>query len=163
LEIEPPEAESDPTKETGRRCVNPECPAQVEEKIIWFAGRKQMDIEGLGEKTVRQIRAESKIPLSRFADIFRLAEHRDELLALGLPEDPKDRISTELGKETAPIFHAYLHSPQARKTFQELREVGVDLRSREYAPPSKRAKVAEGPFAGKTVVITGTLENYERE
>jgi DNA ligase (NAD+) len=237
LEIEPPEAEGDPSKETGRRCVNPECPAQVEEKIIWFAGRKQMDIEGLGEKTVRQIRAESKIPLGRFADIFRLAEHRDELLALermgerkvdnllagieeakgrglarvlagmgirhvgdatakalcrvfpdigalmdapepvlrpktlkeeeavalGLPEDPKERVGTELGKETAPVVHAYLHSAQAKKTFQELREVGVDLASKEYRPPSKREKAVAGPFAGKTVVITGTLEGYERE
>ena len=39
-----------PKLETARRCVNPECPAQVREKLIWLAGRKQMDIEGLGEK-----------------------------------------------------------------------------------------------------------------
>jgi DNA ligase (NAD+) len=236
VEIEPPDA--DPTRETGRRCVNPECPAQVEEKIIWFAGRKQMDIEGLGEKTVRQIRAESRVPLRSFADVFRLARHRDALLllermgekkvdnllegiesargrglarvlagmgirhvgdatakalcrvfpdidalmaapepllrpktlsedearAFGLPEDPRHRIGTELGRETAPVVYAYLHSPQARKTFEELREVGVDLSSKDYIPPAGRSHAApEGPFAGKTVVITGTLESYERE
>jgi DNA ligase (NAD+) len=87
----------------------------------------------------------------------------EEAVALGLPEDPKDRVGTELGKETAPVVHAYLHSTQAKKTFQELRAVGVDLSSKDYRRPSKRAKVVEGPFAGKTVVITGTLEGYERE
>lgn len=100
VEIEPPEARDDPVLETERRCVNPECPAQIREKLIWFAGRKQMDIEGLGEKTVDQIRATHlptddprraelgvpadvpRIPLDSFADIFRLKEHREALLRL---------------------------------------------------------------------------------
>lgn len=81
VEIEPPEGETDPLLETARRCVNPECPAQVREKLIWFAGRKQMDIEGLGEKTVDQIR-ESSIPLNSFADVFRLGEHKAALVQL---------------------------------------------------------------------------------
>jgi DNA ligase (NAD+) len=76
------EREGDDGEETGRRCVNPECPAQVREKLVWFTARNQMDIEGLGEKTIDQIRQESEIPLTHFADIFRLAEHRDALLAL---------------------------------------------------------------------------------
>src|SRR5262245_42837164 len=82
VEVEPPEAAKDPAQETERRCVNPECPAQVREKLIWFAGRKQMDIEGLADKTVDQIRTESKIPLATFADIFHLKDHRAALLEL---------------------------------------------------------------------------------
>lgn len=82
VEIEPPEGEADPLLETTRRCVNPECPAQVREKLIWFAGRKQMDIEGLGEKTVDQIRESPRIPLNSFADVFRLASHRSALIEL---------------------------------------------------------------------------------
>jgi len=81
VEIEPPEGVDDPSLETGRRCVNPECPAQIREKLIHFAGRNQMDIEGLGEKTIDLILA-SEIPLSSFADIFGLHEHREELLGL---------------------------------------------------------------------------------
>jgi DNA ligase (NAD+) len=235
VEIEPPEGTENPALETGRRCVNPECPAQVYEKLVWFAGRKQMDIEGLGEKTVEQVRAESRIPLNSFADIFRLKDHRDELLALermgekkvnnllegieqakerglsrvlagmgirhvgdvtakmmarqfkdidalleaderllrqkslsrdearelGLPEEPADRPETGLGKETAPVVHEYLHSKVARHTFDQLRKVGVDLTSKEYAPAGAKPK-ATGPFAGKTVVLTGGLENFER-
>ncbi|MCB9840873.1 MAG: NAD-dependent DNA ligase LigA, partial [Phycisphaeraceae bacterium] len=82
VEVEPPESADNPEIETARRCVNPECPAQVREKLIWFAGRKQMDIEGLGESTIDQIRATDAIPLNAFADIFRLDQHREALLAL---------------------------------------------------------------------------------
>jgi DNA ligase (NAD+) len=196
-----------------------------------------MDIEGLGEKTIHQIRSEPKIPLDSFADIFHLHEHKDELLKLermgekkvqnllegieqaksrglarvlagmgirhvgdatakllarrfkdldellaaeepelrpkamtkeeaaryGLPLDPKDRVSTELGTTTAPVVYAYLHSKVARHTFEELRGAGVDLESKDYRPARKGAPGGEGSFAGKTMVITGTLDSYERE
>ncbi|HYE03133.1 MAG TPA: NAD-dependent DNA ligase LigA [Phycisphaerales bacterium] len=81
VEVEPPEAAADPTLETQRRCINPECPAQVREKLVWFAGRRQMDIEGLGEKTIDQIRA-AGLPLNSFADVFRLHRCRAALLEL---------------------------------------------------------------------------------
>ncbi len=238
VEVEPPEAAGAPALETMRVCVNPECPAQVREKLIWFAGRKQMDIEGLGEKTIDQVRCEGRVPLNTFADIFRLHEHREALLALdrmgekkvdnllagiedakrrglsrvlagmgirhvgdstarslgklfpdihallaasepalrpkacskseaaalGLPPDPKDRPETGLGKDTAPAVHAYLHSPAARKAFADLEALGVSLSSTEYVQPgTPGAARANTPFSGKTVVITGTLEKYERE
>ena len=79
----PDPANATPESESARRCVNPECPAQVREKLVWFCGRKQMDIEGLGEKTIDLIRAEApEVPLNAFADIFRLGEHRAKLLVL---------------------------------------------------------------------------------
>lgn len=234
VEIEPPEALDDPILETTRRCVNPECPAQIREKLIWFAGRNQMDIEGLGESTIDLIRATDSIPLEHFADIFRLKEHRDELIGLermgpkkvdnmlggierakgaglarvlagmgirhvgtatakqlarlmpdldallaaaewqlrpktlnkteaiarGLPGDPRDRPETGLGKLTAPVFYAYLHSKPAQDTFKRLRTVGVDLTSKDYRPPDASARAH--PLAGKTVVLTGTLDGIAR-
>lgn len=81
LEIEPSEAQDDPTLETTRRCMNPECPAQIREKLVWFAGRKQMDIDGLGESTIDLIRT-TDIPLNHFADIFDLHNHREALMEL---------------------------------------------------------------------------------
>lgn len=239
IEVEPPELEErgeyESKEETARLCVNPECPAQIREKLVWFAGRGRMDIDGLGEKTMDQIRG-SAVPLERFADIFHLHERRDELIALermgekkvdnllasieaakgrgmarvlaamgirhvgdataralarlfpdiesliaadeaalrpktlkkdeavayGLPEDPKDRPSTMLGRDTAPAVHAYLHSKQARATFEALAAVGVDLTSHEYKTAGA-GDAAGSPFAGKTVVLTGALESFTRQ
>lgn len=38
-----------PDGEAVRRCVNPDCPAKVKGRLGYFASRKAMDIEGLGE------------------------------------------------------------------------------------------------------------------
>lgn len=87
--------------------------------------------------------------------------NKTEAVELGFDPDPKDRPETGLGKDTAPIVHAYLHSKPAKKAFDALRKVGVDLSSHDYKKPgAKPAK--DSPFAGKTIVLTGTLESYER-
>jgi DNA ligase (NAD+) len=86
---------------------------------------------------------------------------KDDAKALGFPEDPSGRPETGLGKDTAPVVHAYLHSPAARRTFEELAKAGVDLSSKDYVVPGK-VTAATGPFAGKTIVLTGTLDHFER-
>lgn len=235
VEVEPAEAADNPALETARRCVNPECPAQMREKLVWFTGRKQMDIEGLGEKTIDQIRA-SAVPLNSFADIFRLHEHRAALLnidrmgekkvdnllagieaaktrglakllaglgirhvgdstakavaklfphldallaaseeqlrpkslsteralALGYAKDASERPETGLGKDSGPIVHAYLHSDSAKRLFAQLRELGVDMTSHDYIDPATRPAAPTNFFSGKTVVLTGSLEKYDR-
>jgi DNA ligase (NAD+) len=75
------EAELDSNgKETARYCMNPECPAQLRERLIHFAARGQMDIDGLGEKIVVQL-ADSGL-LNSFGDIFELHTKREQLLEL---------------------------------------------------------------------------------
>lgn len=190
-------------------CVNPECPAQFRERLKWFVGRDQMDIDGLGEKLVDQLCDADMV--HHFADIFMLK--RDQLLNLErMGEKSADNLLTaieeakgrglarvlaglgirhigssaaktlarnfkdaeallnatveqlmelpDFGEVTAPVLHEYLHSKQGRDTFHRLEKVGVDLRSPLF---SAKAQAAKGsPFAGKTVVLTGTLENFER-
>jgi DNA ligase (NAD+) len=60
------------------RCDNPECPAQLKERLRWFAARGQMNIERLGEVLIDQLVDRGR--LETFADIFTLGP--DELLQL---------------------------------------------------------------------------------
>lgn len=51
-------------------CINSSCPAQIREKLSWFAGRDQMDISGLGDKLVAQLVDAGLV--NTFADLWRL-------------------------------------------------------------------------------------------
>ncbi|MEX2176569.1 MAG: NAD-dependent DNA ligase LigA [Pirellulaceae bacterium] len=51
-------------------CPNPQCPAQRRERLIWFTGRTQMHIDGLGEKVIDQLMVNK--PDLEYADLFRL-------------------------------------------------------------------------------------------
>ena len=64
--------------EVAVRCVALHCPAQIQEKIIHFASRGGMDIEGLGEKNVELLYSSGLI--KRFEDIYRLK--KEDLLGL---------------------------------------------------------------------------------
>jgi DNA ligase (NAD+) len=60
------------------RCPNFSCPAQLGERLLYFAGRSAMDIEGLGEKVAYQL-VESELVLD-FADLYALSV--EQLVAL---------------------------------------------------------------------------------
>jgi len=64
--------------EVAVRCVSLHCPAQVQEKIIHFASRGGMDIEGLGEKNVELLY--SRGLLKHFEDIYKLK--KEDMLEL---------------------------------------------------------------------------------
>ena len=66
--------------ESGRYCINPECPAQLRERLIHFAGRGQMDVDGMGEKVVHQL-ADAGL-LTTFGDVFTLHDKREAVLEL---------------------------------------------------------------------------------
>ena len=60
------------------RCPNVECPAQLKERIRYFAGRNAMDIEGLGDKLVDQLVGEKLV--RSYGDLYRLEARQDRLL-----------------------------------------------------------------------------------
>jgi len=75
------------------RCPNIECPAQIRETARYFASRSAMDIEGLGTKLIEQL-YEAGL-LTSLPSIYRLTEHRDELLQLErLGERSIDKLLT---------------------------------------------------------------------
>lgn len=68
-----PECNTDVVKDENGvyiRCPNIECPAQVRERLRFFASRNAMDIEGLGDKLVDQLVA-GRLVVS-YADLYRL-------------------------------------------------------------------------------------------
>jgi DNA ligase (NAD+) len=69
-----------PEGEAHHRCENVDCPNRLRESLTHLAGRGALDIEGLGEKNVDLLLAEGL--LTDLASVFRLHEHRDDLLAL---------------------------------------------------------------------------------
>lgn len=50
-----------PMDESAWRCVNPNCPAQLEEHLIHFVSKDAMDISGLGEEIIRTFLSENII------------------------------------------------------------------------------------------------------
>jgi DNA ligase (NAD+) len=188
------------------RCPNPECPAQIRERIRFFATRNAMDIEGLGDKLVDQLVAKGLV--RHFGDLYRLRE--EQLVALERMgkksaqnllrniEASKDRglarllnalsirhvgqrvaqilaqhfrtmdklqsasveelaAVPEIGPVIAQSVYDFLHSRYGRHVIEDLRRQGVRMDEPEPVIAE------EGPLAGKTIVVTGTLQHYSRD
>ena len=69
-----------PPGEVQIRCPNRSCPAQIRQSIEHFASRGAMDIDGLGEKTVRRFFEEGL--LRNVADVYDLHLHEERLVAM---------------------------------------------------------------------------------
>ncbi|MBI4580591.1 MAG: NAD-dependent DNA ligase LigA [Planctomycetes bacterium] len=206
-----PECESETVRDENGvflRCVNPACPAQIKERLRYFCGRDQMDIEGVGPALVDQLVDQGLV--HEFADLYRLEERRDELIALermgaksadnllgaiakskahplarllaalniphvgvntaallaehfgtidGLMAADMDALQEVegIGPELAESIHGFLHRKAGQQTIEHLRAVGVNMKQ------PKRQTAGPQPFAGKTIVVTGTLERFGRK
>ncbi|MBP6510804.1 MAG: NAD-dependent DNA ligase LigA, partial [Candidatus Kapabacteria bacterium] len=69
-----------PEGEVNWYCDDVVCPWQIRRRLQHFASRDAMDIEGLGEKAIDQF-VDAGL-LTSIADIYRLPERRNEILAL---------------------------------------------------------------------------------
>ena len=75
--------------EAAWRCVNPDCPAVIGEKIAHFVSRDAMNIDGLGDAIVQQLL--SKELIHDVGDIYAL--NKEELVALeGFGEKSADNL-----------------------------------------------------------------------
>ena len=64
----------------------------------------------------------------------------------------------EIGPIVAKSIHTFLHSASGGRMIGRLREAGVLMKHASSGPGT-----GAGPLAGKTVVVTGTLENFSRK
>ena len=100
-----------PEGEAVRRCTNPECPAKIKARILYFASRKAMDIEGLGEVMVETL--VDKKMVRDVADLYQLTV--DQIAAL-------DRMAVKSGSSLIAQIDASKTRGLQRLLF------GIDIR-----------------------------------
>ena len=82
-------------------CTNPACPAKLVQAFTHFVSRGAMNIDGLSEATIERLASLNW--LTRFGDLYRLYEHREELTQLeGFGEKSADKLldSIERSRDT---------------------------------------------------------------
>ncbi len=84
------------------RCTNPGCSAQLKERLKYFAGRDQMDIENLGSSLIEQLVATQLV--KNFADLYKLST--DQLVSLErMAEKSASNVITAIEKsKTQPLW-----------------------------------------------------------
>ena len=98
-----------PEEEVVTRCVNPNCAAQVRGRMVHFASRNAMDIDGLGGKVADALVSEGlasgiadlyRLEVADVAELERFAEKSAENLIRGIDASrtrPLDRFLHGLG------------------------------------------------------------------
>jgi len=193
----------EPRPFTTVRCVNPNCVSKLKEKIAYFVGRGQMDIENFGPALIEQLIEKGMV--KNFADlysldIFKIAQldrmgtksaenviaaleksktqdlwrlitglgilnvggQTGEILAdefgslerLMAAEVERLEAIDQIGPTIAQSIFDYFRDPENISIIEQMRNAGV----KPTPPAEKRSSV----LAGKTIVVTGTLENYTR-
>jgi len=85
-----------------------------------------------------------------------LAEHFGSIDALMRASREELIALPEVGEIIANSVYEFFHSEYGRRVIAELKSVGVQM-------TATRRATRGGPLQGKTIVVTGTLENYSRE
>ena len=142
---------------------------------IYFVTNEQLlSLERMGEKSasnlLQAIEGSKRRPLDRLLNalgIPHVGQHVADVLAANYAslEDIQRASAEELsqiegiGPVIAEAIAVFFRQEQTKTLIGKLRRAGIVPESRARAA----AKVAEGPFAGKTFVFTGELFGYTRE
>ncbi len=93
--------------EVAIRCTNLLCPAQKIQRLIYFAGKSGLDIEGLGKKYVEQLYSAGLV--EDIADFFLLEEKQLALLE-GWGAKSAHGVIASIGKVKAPYLNTFLRA-----------------------------------------------------
>ncbi|MEN2986176.1 MAG: NAD-dependent DNA ligase LigA [Thermodesulfovibrionaceae bacterium] len=93
--------------EVALKCINFNCPAQVEERIKHFASRRAMNIEGLGEKTVELLHEKGLV--KSFIDIYKLRQ-QDILKLPGFAELSSKKLIEAIEKSKKTTLSRFLYA-----------------------------------------------------
>ncbi len=195
------------------RCLNPNCPAQIRERIEYFVSRVGMDIRTLAQSKIEQL-LEAKLVTS-IPDLYRLqvgdltglerwgkrsaenlikgleeSKSRDlhrllcalsirhvgprvaEILAQNfrtldnlMSQSEEDLVAIEeIGPVIAQSVRTFFEKPESQELVKDLKELGLNTSTTLPKPlTAHAAKEAGLKLAGKTLVVTGTLNKYSRK
>jgi DNA ligase (NAD+) len=189
------------------------CPSQRKQALLHFAGRRAVDIEGLGDKLVEQIVDANlvrtpadvyRLGLTALSNLDRMAEKSANNLLIAIEKSKKTTLAkflfglgirhvgestakdlakhfgnidavmnasveallevNDVGPVVAQSLRNFFDQPHNREVVEQLRACGVTWAEKEYvdASPAHDGSGA-GAFAGKTVVLTGTLPTLSRD
>jgi DNA ligase (NAD+) len=123
--------------EAARRCLNPSCPAQLVEKLVHFASRRAMDIEGMGPAVAELLFSNSMVrdvgdlyylDIDKLTGLPRMAEKSAENLLQSIDkskENPLRRLVFGLGIRFVGEKAARLLAEHFG-TLERLRDAGKD-------------------------------------
>jgi DNA ligase (NAD+) len=158
--VQPPDSCPACGGKTGRdpggvylRCLNPECPAQLRERLIFFAGRDQMDIDGLGPAIIDQLLERGMV--RHFADLYHLrAEELTTLERMGAKssENLAKSIDESRSRGLARVLAALGVRHVGSRAAEVLAEHFGDVEAIESASVGQLTAVHEiGPIIAESV------------
>jgi len=107
------------------RCVNPECPGQIRQRLKFFAGRDQMDIKTLGPAIIDQL--VDKGIIRHIADLYKL--RKEDLVGLEKEyvESPqkKDRSVARMREKSATRLVQAIQASKSRGLARLLAALGI--------------------------------------
>jgi len=142
-----------PEGEAVRRCVSQTCPAKLKGALIHWAGRKAMNIDGLGEKIVDQL--VDKAMVQDVSDLYKLkAEELGELERMG--KKSSESLVKEIDDSRKLAFSRLLFGLGIRhvgeRTAQLLADHFGSMEDLEKAPQAELEQVHEvGPQIAESI------------
>lgn len=107
--------------EAAFRCVSIDCPAQATERLIHWASRGAMDIDGMGEEIVARLVESGR--LTDVADYYSLSEY--DLATLETGRTNKEGEPVHLGSTIAAKLVASIEASKARPFGRVLFGLGI--------------------------------------
>jgi DNA ligase (NAD+) len=140
-------------------CVNSQCRAQVKERIRHFAGKRAMDIDGLGEKIVGLLT--SKDLIANVADLYDLsAEQLAPLERLG--EKSAQNLVEAIAQSRRRPLARFVHALGIRHVGEQTARILAE----SFGTFEALAEADAGRLTGVEGIgpeIAGSLQNFFRE
>ncbi|TWS99267.1 NAD-dependent DNA ligase LigA [Streptococcus cuniculipharyngis] len=140
--------------EVALRCINPQCPSQLQERLIHFASRQAMNIVGLGPAVIKKLFQADLV--HDVADIYQLS--KEDFLALeGIKDKSADKLYQAIQASKSHSAEKLLFGLGIRhvgsKVSQQLLEYFGDLNRLSQAQVEEVAQIdGLGQTVGQAIV-----------